>query len=63
MVGEELRHKKMCVSSPETHVHACLRSFPHHVKTLKKSIFSNSVFFSKYCEGRPDTRIIVRFRP
>ena len=28
MVWEDLRHAKMCVSGPETHFYACLRSSP-----------------------------------
>ena len=28
MVGEDLKHAETCVSGPETHVYACLRSSP-----------------------------------
>ena len=40
MVWEDLRHAKTCVSGPETHVYACLRSSPPYFekKTASKVI-------------------------
>ena len=53
----------MCVSGPETHVYACLRSgHPPPFFDLKKLIYKVFVFLSKDGGGRPETCINVRFR-
>ena len=46
MVGKDLRHAYTCVSGPETHVYACLRSgHPPPFFDLKKLIYKVFVFY------------------
>ena len=70
MVREDLTHAQSCVSDPETHVYACLRSSPSNFDLKKNFSPSFCSFFNqnmvaedlrnvKNCVSGPETHVYV----